>query len=1299
MTPPTKKAGTKTPAKAPDARAAAKAEKRGRARVRMEFLASRAGTFNPSQLSRAMAARLATASSASPSPVAEAPLAKSGGLFAKGFATTDASRWVPIGPSVVRRGQAEGRPRVSGRIRDLAVEPRAGARAYAASAKGGVWYTDDAGASWAPVGGWAAREANRGGSNNAQTCGCILVHFGATAADDYVMVGTGERVPSPTSPNVPIQGGVGILAARGPTGAALTVSPWEDDAGLTPLEGLGIFRLARAPGAVPGQDTGAGADRVMAATSAGVFMGTRGIIEGPPPDRIERIGWTWTKLAGLNNLPGLQLNILPDPVVTDALWLPSGAPQGRMIVALASGGVAYSDDAGANWTWVTNLDPSAVGAVRPLGRLSLSTPGGDRVYVLGELPGVGTAPATPTLWKILAATTAVNPRPVATSTPGLPSQVQLWAAGNLVQRDYDQALAVVTDGAVDHIYVGGSAIKPTNNAHAEWSASLWCFDTPVPPPVPPPAAPTLVPSPGISDQGGPPHAGADRPGLIGNNVHADVHVIRTVGAGPQGQVWVGCDGGVFVSAAGGCCNTFLSRAAGLAVLEVGFVASHPTSSHLVVTGCQDAGALMRQGDTVWEMIMAGDGGGTIFHPIHSQYVISQLNRARWRSVPGAGYIDPISRRTGGRFAGLADVREFKDAAFYSGAAAATLTATTGRIAIGTNRVWISDDLGGAGNNHWAVIGFPDGAAGDARPHGGTDPPDRQPLGVPKSRRLRAGLGNVIQLRWSNARDLLALYASGLVRYLQNPVSGAWTAHVLIPDYWALPAATVLTDVCPVPGSSDFYLTTTGDGSVPPGDTCWFFNSALFVPVPVPAVPGAAPPVPAVIPNLFTPTGLRAALNTATGAPGPLDPAYAVAVDPANPTDVYVGTVTGVWRSQRTAGTGNHSAWAPFVNGLPQTTVQDLGFWTDPAAAAGSPRLLRAALQSRGVWEVDLSVASEPKRTYARVHLRDDRRRLPTPMANPRLAPTAPPDPVFASPDLTIRPAANRTIMPRWQPGTGTISAANPVRYQLWTFQTAFRWLYPSIVATGLWTDQMGDLVRLHRSVLRLAAGRSINRALWDAVVGETHVDAAGNVTRVAADVPTADPLAVYRAPWQSRLSPAALASEVDQLELVTPVSEAGGVWRVYAQPSTVDVMIHHRDMQPLAANDAFAVLMWRSAPDQASLLATTAAGLAAYVQSLATAAPMADPVGWQVVPVPGVPGGRLHRLNAVLDARMPRAVSIDVDFSAVTGGHRVLLLAFVGSSADAFSVAPVGAPATVGDLVRAWPYACMRLVWMMGNPP
>src|SRR5450631_1549092 len=53
----------------------------------------------------------------------------------------DHDLWLPIGPTVMTHGQAGGRPNVSGRIRDVQVEPINGQRLYAASAGGGVWFS------------------------------------------------------------------------------------------------------------------------------------------------------------------------------------------------------------------------------------------------------------------------------------------------------------------------------------------------------------------------------------------------------------------------------------------------------------------------------------------------------------------------------------------------------------------------------------------------------------------------------------------------------------------------------------------------------------------------------------------------------------------------------------------------------------------------------------------------------------------------------------------------------------------------------------------------------------------------------------------------------------------------------------------------------------------------------------------------------------------------------------------------------------------------------------------------------
>jgi hypothetical protein len=75
----------------------------------------------------------------------------------------------------------------------------------------------------------------------------------------------------------------------------------------------------------------------------------------------------------------------------------------------------------------------------------------------------------------------------------------------------------------------------------------------------------------------------------------------------------------------------------------------------------------------------------------------------------------------------------------------------------------------------------------------------------------------------------------------------------------------------------------------------------------------------------------------------------------------------------------------------------------------------------------------------------------------------------------------------------------------------------------------------------------------------------------------------------------------------------------------------------------------------------------------------------------------LHRLGEPLDARMPRAVSIDVDLSLAPPNHRfVLFLALVGSTVDKCTVVPVGLPAagpvTPDQLALAWPHAALLMV-------
>jgi hypothetical protein len=1217
-----------------------KSAKRGRAIERETYNQRLAAGVDRAALDEAMNRVLAEAQAATDQPRRR----RSRGAAPMAFPADAAGRWVPIGPSVVRRGQAMDRPRVTGRIRDLAVDPT-GTRAYAASAMGGVWYTADGGSTWSPVGGWAERRRVAGGSSNGQATGCLLVSFGATAELDVVLVGTGETTPSQAPMGEGASGGVGVLSDTGPVSAAVAGDPWEADSGLDLMEGLGVFRIVRSPTSTAGLAVGGAQDKVVACTSNGAFIGTRKHLaagSGLP----SRDGFEWVRMTNLSTAH-------PNAGVSDAVWLPGG----RLVLAVMGTGLVWTDDLGVT---LHNIASTQAPTVTITGVMSLAVAQGNRIYLLGETGGL------PTLWQIPNATLAT---PVATSIPALPAT--LWPN----QRDYDQAIAVDVVAGVDRVYIAGSAVLV--RAGGDYGASMYCYDViPTPPPVVPPIPPfSLTAANGIARTGVPPGGdGADKAGLIGNNVHGDVHAIRLTGAvSPRRQVWVATDGGVFVSDRSGRVQTFASMNNGIAALQPVFVRAHPVNGHVIGAGFQDNGTQIRTGDTVWDELYEGDGGGLAFHPTSPHLMVRQYVQSQWSCTSSAAYVDPMTRNHGWPNGGVAIGSEDGWSSFYSGATTVRvppsgLNPARGRLALGTYRVWLTDDLGvGAGPNTWQTLPFPGGVTADGRPGAN---------GAATAASLQIGLPNpwggpIITMAWASTTELLVVYRDAIVRYTESP-PGTWGTKMwrLNDHHVAMPRNTILTDLTPVPGARNFYVATTGVvGSAE--ETVWFYSPSD---------------------DQFHRTGLRHVLDTA-GPPavtGPRDPAYAVVLDPTDPTIVYIGTTTGVWRGHRTTATGTHT-WTPFVNGLPQSTVQDLDIWVDPAGGAGSLRLLRAGVQSRGVWEVDLA-HDAARRTWIRAHAWDDRRMPLSANLNPLQAPPVAPEPFTASPDIVVRPRWTRSTAPSFvaAPQITTITAPT---YEVWTFQTAFRWLYPSVAATGVFTEAMANLISFHRTTMGKTAVPVIDQAVWDAVVGGVRVKPNGVVS---ADI--ADPRAVYRAPWHTSRAPAALPAEIDFTELVVPPRSVGNVWSVYRETSTVDVLVHHRDSREVPADGAYVVLMWRAATTPAALMALSPTTVATYLTAIAGGTAAVIPGGWNVAAGSGAVARRT--VSVPVDGRMPRGTSIDVDLSAVPAGQHVLFLAFVGSTADdlPLSLPAINPLTSITDLVRSWPYAAARVVLVNDRP-
>ncbi len=1127
----------------------------------------------------------------------------------------DLNLWVPIGPSTVLKGQAGGNPRVAGRVRDLWVSPD-GSRAYAGSASGGVWFSNDGGSTWSPLGDWLATPAGADISrpSTTLTCGCLLVNFGAPAdgSGDEVYVGTGELTPDPSGVPGSQLGGVGVLRLADPVPQVLNDpfgQHWKREA--KNLTNFGIYRLARHP---------TDANQMVAATSIGLFKrATATFTEDSDWTRVTAAPFNFTETAGKR--------------VTDVLWVAT-APKPRLFAALAaaSGTDVYTSVDGADGPFTPlNLPKVIQDKGGGVARLALAVAPSDPtvVYALGS---------GPRLWRVDGVTV--------TQIQDLPDDL---FGGIYGQSFYDMAIAVRPDNK-DMIAVGGSTIS----ADGEWSGSIFQFT------IGPKAGGGLTAGFQAANQG---HDDRD-PTFIGTGVHGDIHQIRYLTVGTDMHMWVTCDGGIFRSTHAGQRYTFVNRNDGLAVLEPGYVASHPDSDAFVIAGAQDNGLLMRMGDSLWvhSSPIGGDAGCAIFHPNNKRFFAAQYHSAKWYS--NGTLSPPVMRGTldaTGKKVDPSEPRENGRASFYSGGDARPISATQARLAIGTNRVWLADNWDPTLPTSWVTL--PSNL--DPRRNSGTDD---------TTDRYGDGTGSIISCKWVDNDRLMVLIRasrgegqdSAVLLYRRKP-DGTWERIVISehsnkksdyengnidqPTSPILPPLGPWSDLAihdPARGTyGSAYVAATGDGTSDRMDTVWWFDGT----------------------NTWYPAHLRSSDH------GTKAPAYAVVVDPADKTTVYVGTALGVWRGlQAFAGTTPGWAWEPFSNGLPEASVQDVSFYFN-----GNVKILRAATQARGVWEVDLSASPAPtKRTFLRVHPNDARRTAATALTNPMKE-----GPAnwrwYASPDIRIRPA-RITVgeTPPASAATPTWVGSAPNVYQLWIFQTALHAIDPICRANGVWDNQFADRLRQEN----VASGNTIDVARWTRIVTDANV---------------------FAAPWEG-LEP----SEADLYELIVedgvdpeaatvppppPLSDWPSpppVSRVAQRKHLVDVLVHYRDVRPLAKDQVRVTLLSRALPadnTQWAGIALSAAWKTGVAQLMSGGPPPALPDGWATTDVT-LP---TRTLTSDIDARTPRAATFNTDFSSLATGQFAVLLAIVHSTPDPVSAASLTG-ATLQDLVLNCHQVAVRIV-------
>ena len=549
-----------------------------------------------------------------------------------------ANLWLPLGPTVIIRGQAANHPRVAGRVRALAASDN-GRRVYAAAANGGIWYSADGGDNWSSIGGLAA--TNVGGVTrpaHRNVCGAVLVRFDQAdeVKQDLVFVGTGETTPGTQARPDDQLGGIGILSATGPASSAQD-DPWTIEA--PNLAGRGVYRLAIQPGGTT----------VVAATSIGLFQRPDGAAAGSE----------WTKVA---SPPFDSL----DEACTDVLWTKAdGGFPARLwvwVVGKDSSGLWVRPDGGI-FTQVTTAGSSNL-----VSALAAATPA-SKVYVLNNREDAGKLPG---LYQIDASANA-SPAAATPVVAGVPNVLT-------DQGDYDITIAV-DPGNANRVAIAGSFIDASNPAgldYENYNGSITVGEVGM-------AAGKLTfgaPSP---------------PTMVGVGAHADVHDLHYSNGGAT--LWAACDGGVFRSDHPLSQVGFIARNDGLSISEANFVASHPTCEGYLVVGLQDNGVIERVSTNVWRTVKEGDGGGVAFDPASTDRYLSQYIYARWHdSTGGTGFESLLVRGAPPVAVPVLKGRKNEDgsSAFYSSPGTVKHTRPSGdvgQIVLGTDRVWYTEDFG------------------------------------------------------------------------------------------------------------------------------------------------------------------------------------------------------------------------------------------------------------------------------------------------------------------------------------------------------------------------------------------------------------------------------------------------------------------------------------------------------------------------------------------------------------------------------------------------------------------------------
>ena len=350
-------------------------------------------------------------------------------------------RWVSIGPAPLIIQQSTPVLPASGRVADVAVDPRNSNHWLIGAAQGGVWETRDAGATWIPK------------TDDQASLAMGAIAF-APSDTNIIYAGTGEGVNSSDA-----YAGLGLLKS---TNAGTS---WQLLA--TSYFAKASFRVIKVNPANP--------DILLAATVRGLAGVSAGLLPSPPPVGIYKSidgGVTWSlKLdANIRNMGG-GWDIESFPGDFSRHYAGAGSIFGNPFNA-STNGVYRSTDAGESWQLITGPWSALTDRVERV-EMAIAPSDPNTLYVSIQDAGGNNDGNSGGLLGIWKTANAWAPIPTWTQLPN-PSGVtrQFWYDHEIIVDPANPNLVYL--GEVDlWKYDGTSWFDVTHNIHPDQQTMAW----------------------------------------------------------------------------------------------------------------------------------------------------------------------------------------------------------------------------------------------------------------------------------------------------------------------------------------------------------------------------------------------------------------------------------------------------------------------------------------------------------------------------------------------------------------------------------------------------------------------------------------------------------------------------------------------------------------------------------------------------------------------------------------------------------------------------------------------------------